>query len=290
MNVLSLFDGISCGQLALKNLNKKVDYYLASEIDKYAINITQKNFPNTHQLGDVNNIDFSKLTRTIDLLMGGSPCQDLSNYKCWNGQNLGLKGDKSSLFYKFVEALRVIKPKYFLLENVASMKDEWRDIISKELGVDYIYIDSEIVSGASRPRYYWTNIPITGKLEETNEVLEDILEPVVDEKYFYNNNKFQLDSYAKRVVGLLDVNGHNEIKRVFNPKMKCSTLMCDGDGGNRVKKVLLGDRVRKLTPIEYERLQNLPDNYTAGVSNSRRYTAIGNGWTIKVIEHLLKNI
>ena len=174
INVLSLFDGISCGQVALKRAGIEVDNYYASEIDEYAIKVTQKNFPKTIQLGSVVDIKANNLPK-IDLLIGGSPCQDLSNYKYDRGEVKGLDGEKSSLFYHFVRLLREIKPKYFLLENVASMEQKWIDIISKELGVKPILINSSLVCAAERKRLYWTNIPNITQPEDKNICLKDII-------------------------------------------------------------------------------------------------------------------
>lgn len=154
MRVLSLFDGISCGHVALDRANIPVEVYYASEIDKYAIQVTQKNYPNTIQLGDINNIDFTQFIGKIDLIMGGSPCQDLSIA----GKRKGLQGERSSLFYKFVEAIEVIKPKYFLLENNVGMPKEAYEEISKLMGCYPIMINSALVSAQTRKRYYWTNI------------------------------------------------------------------------------------------------------------------------------------
>lgn len=170
MNVLSLFDGISCGQIALERAGLKVDKYFASEIDKDAISVTQYNYPNTIQLGDIRNINLDILPK-IDLLIGGSPCQDLSRAKT-NG--CGLNGEKSSLFYEYVRVLNEIKPKYFLLENV-KMKKEYMDIITKELGVNPILIDSSLVSAQHRERLYWTNIPIIEMPKDKNILLKDII-------------------------------------------------------------------------------------------------------------------
>ena len=154
MKVLSLFDGISCGQVALERAGIPVEVYYASEIDKYAIQITQKNYPNTIQLGDINNIDFTQFIGKVDLIMGGSPCQDLSIA----GKRAGLSGERSGLFYKFVEAIEVIKPKYFLLENNVGMPQDAYEEISRLMGCYPIMINSALVSAQTRKRYYWTNI------------------------------------------------------------------------------------------------------------------------------------
>lgn len=290
ITVLSLFDGISCGQIALERSGIKVDKYYASEIDKYAIKITAKNYPNTVQLGDVSCINANDLPK-IDLLIGGSPCQDLSNYKYYKKDVKGLDGSKSGLFYHYVRLLKELKPKYFLLENVASMEDKWRDIISEELGVKPIMINSNLVCAAERKRYYWTNIPDITQPKNKNINLKDIVIdaseiPVkywYDKPFFYNGND-------KKVQCTLDIKGHRQMKEVYNLNFKCNTLTCDGNGGNLQKKVFQNGKCRKLTPLEYERLQTLPENYTDCVSDSRRYTAIGNGWTVDVISHIFNHM
>ena len=172
-NVLSLFDGISCGRLALERAGIEVNKYYASEIDKYAIKITQSNYPDTIQLGDVREIDFTQFIGEIDLVIGGSPCQDLSIAKA---DRKGLDGSRSGLFFKFVEAIETIKPKYFLLENVASMRKEDRDKITEILGVEPIMINSALLSAQQRKRYYWTNIPNVQQPEDKGILLQDILE------------------------------------------------------------------------------------------------------------------
>ena len=286
ITVLSLFDGISCGQVALERSGIKVKKYYASEIDKYAIKITSKNYPNTIQLGDVACIDSNDLPK-IDLLIGGSPCQDLSNYKYDRGDVKGLEGSKSSLFYHYVRLLKEVKPKYFLLENVASMEDKWRDIISQELGVEPIMINSSLVCAAERKRYYWTNIPNITQPKKLHILLKDIVvdSDEVPSKYWYDRN-FTYNGDDKKVQCTIDLKGHRQMKEVYNLNFKCNTLTCDGNGGNLQKKVYQNRKCRKLMPIEYERLQTLPDNYTDNVSDSRRYTAIGNGWTVDVISHI----
>ena len=289
LRVLSLFDGISCGQLALHRAGIPIEIYFASEIDKFAIAITRKNFPNTVQMGDVRNLCFDSIG-DIDLLMGGSPCQDLSNYKYDRGDVKGLEGNKSGLFYKFVEAFKTLKPKYFLLENVASMQDKWKNIISEELGVQPIQINSALVCAAERQRLYWSNIPNISAPNDKNIVLKDILQTNVDKKYFYDKYPITFYGLNKKVCATIHLNGHRQTKEVYSPYFKCNTLLCDGNGGNLVKKVWQDSKVRKLTPVEYERLQTLPDDYTSGVSDCRRYSAIGNGWTVDVITHILKGI
>ena len=290
ITVLRLFDGISCGQIALERSGIKVDKYYASEIDKYAIKITAKNYPNTVQLGDVSYINANDLPK-IDLLIGGSPCQDLSNYKYYKKDVKGLDGSKSGLFYHYVRLLKELKPKYFLLENVASMEDKWRDIISEELGVKPIMINSSLVCAAERKRYYWTNIPDITQPKNKNINLKDIVIDAseVPNKYWYDK-PFFYNGNDKKVQCTLDIKGHRRMKEVYNLNFKCNTLTCDGNGGNRQKKVFQNGKCRKLTPLEYERLQTLPENYTDCVSDSRRYTAIGNGWTVDVISHIFNHM
>lgn len=285
LNVLSLFDGISCGQVALERAGIKVNNYFASEIDKNAIKVTMANYPNTIQIGDVRNIDVKTLPK-IDLLIGGSPCQDLS---CCKNDGDGLKGKKSNLFFEYVRILKEVKPKYFLLENVASMREDDKDTISSIIGVQPVMIDSADFSAQYRKRYYWTNIKFeTKNYKKCPLVLGDIAEEWVEEKYYYNYPLLKIDM-TKQVCAIMDFKNNEMHKRVFNPAFKCSTLTTCG-GGNTQKKILDKGRARKLTPLEYERLQTLPDNYTACVSNTHRYSACGNGWTVDVIAHILKGI
>lgn len=290
INVLSLFDGVSCGRVALERANIKVNKYYASEIDKYAIKVSENNYPNIEQLGSVLDIDYTKYEGEVDLVIGGSPCQDLSAYKYDRGDVKGLKGKKSNLFYQFERAIKEIKPKYFLLENVV-MQKEWQDIITNILGVEPILINSSLVCGAERKRLYWTNIPNINQPSNKNILLENIVEDSVDRKYYYTGKyKYTYNGDDKKVQCTLHLNGHRNAKEVYNLKGKCNTLLCDGNGGNLVKKIYQNGEVRKLTPLEYERLQTLSDHYTDGISDSRRYTAIGNGWTVDVIAHIFKSL
>ena len=269
--------------VALERAGIPVERYVAYEIDKYAINISQKNYPQIEQCGDVTTADFTQY-KGFDLLIGGSPCQSLSIVQSKTRKHLD---GKSKLFFEFVRAKNEVQPTYFLFENVASMKDECKQVISELLGCEPIFINSGDFSAQQRPRYYWTNIPVAN-YEKSKQVLKDIMQPNVEEKYFYNCS-FDEPDMTKQVCTNLHINGHDILKRVLNPDFKCHTLTtCNG--GNTQKKVMDNGRARKLTPIEYERLQTLPDNYTDGVANSRRYTAIGNGWTVDVISHILKEI
>jgi len=271
LNVLSLFDGMSCGQIALERVGIKVNKYFASEVDKHAIKVTQHNYPDTIQLGSVTGIKGTDLPQ-IDLLIGGSPCQSFSPLGNGNGFY-----DKSGLFWEFARVLKELRfrnPKIkFMLENV-NMKKEWRDIISNELEVEPIFFNSNLVSAQNRDRLYWTNIDFLLP-EDKNILFNDILENLPFReipKYFYKNwgDKMRIDK------------GLNWIK---NKKANClTTKNC------HTNQYLLNEDkslCRLLTPKEYERLQTVPDNYTACVSDTQRYKMLGNGWTVDVIAHIL---
>ena len=333
INVLSVFDGISAGQLALQRANIQVDNYFASEIDKYAIKITQKNFPNTCQLGDVTKWQDWNLPK-IDLLIGGSPCQGFSNA----GLGLNFEDPRSKLFFEYVNILKYYQPDYFWLENV-KMKKEWQRIISEFIGVEPIEINSALVSAQSRKRLYWTNIPNITQPEDKGILLKDIInnnfdgeEELLRKKskslriggrnspkdskqewdnlYDKNNiiakNKSQTvlstiykeneKSMVKRKkfglmigcvqVGEGDIKGFDIIKRVYSPDGKSPSLTTM-QGGQREPKISEDNITwRKLTPLECERLQTFPDNYTEGISNTQRYKSLGNSWTVDVISHV----
>lgn len=282
MKVLSLFDGISCGMVALERAGINVDRYVAYEIEPNAIRISKKNYPQIEHCGDVTTADFTQYAG-FDLLIGGSPCQSLSIVQSKTRQHLD---GKSKLFFEFVRALEETKPRYFLFENVASMNEESKQVISELLGCDPVFIDSKDFSAQERPRYYWTNIPVDVlNIISSPLVLGDIIETDVPEKYFYSHPLENID-LSKQVCATMIYKNHDMHKRIFNPAFKCHTLTTCG-GGNTQKKVFVNGRARKLTPLEYERLQTLPDHYTAGVADSHRYTAIGNGWTVDVIAHIL---
>jgi DNA (cytosine-5)-methyltransferase 3A len=350
MNVLSLFDGMSCGQQALERVGIKVDNYFASEIDKYAITVTMANYPNTKQLGSVVNVDGYSLPK-IDLLIGGSPCQSFSfagkrkgmstkdeqeiltldHYLELKSQEYEFEG-QSYLFWEYMRLLNEVKPKYFLLENVM-MGEKWEKILSKAIGVNPIMINSSLVSAQNRQRLYWTNIGMKpsglfGDLESIIEqpkdlgiLLKDILDHEVDEKYFLSQ---------KMIDGFLGHNKNHEGKTGFvwqptegNKKGAClranaalaatdNSIIVGGDyrydegfrwrengksgtlclgsesgvSGQALAKI--NSRIRRLTPIECERLQTVKDNYTNHVSDSQRYKMLGNGWTVDVIAHFFK--
>tara|TARA_R100001460_G_scaffold91634_1_gene133440 strand:- start:339 stop:1244 length:906 start_codon:yes stop_codon:yes gene_type:complete len=295
MKILSLFDGMSCGQLAIDRIGIKNYTYYASEIDKYAIKIAKKNFPNTIHLGDVTSISPGNLPK-IDLLIGGSPCQGFS----FAGKQLAFDDPRSQLFFEFVRLLKELKPKYFLLENVR-MKKEYLDIITEYLGVEKFLVNSSLFSAQNRQRYYWTNIPFNKNIIDKGIVLKDILEtnPKANNlsamKYVKNGRQgdylaCDYDGKPKQVGIATDINGHDILKRVYSPEGKSPTINTM-NGGNREPKVAIDDIYwRKLSVLEMERLQTVPDNYTEGVSNSQRQKMLGNGFTVDVIAHIFKNL
>ena len=299
MRVLSLFDGMSCWMLALERAWIKVDKYYASEIDKYAIQISKKNHPNVIQVWDVTLLDTKDLWE-IDLLIWWSPCQSFSiagKQEWFNG--------KSWLFYEYVRILREVKPKYFLLENV-KMKKEFQDIISQELWVEPIEINSSLVSAQNRKRLYWTNIHWIIQPQDKWILLEHILEDAVEEKYFMTIEQFKnlwFESlqrlYFEKAPTLSTMQlWHRQPKilcNLYNHRImieKSWTLWTGQWFTNKqwYQVIEWKHRIRKLTPIECERLQTLPDNYTDGVSKSQRYKMIGNWWTIDIISHILSQL
>jgi DNA-cytosine methyltransferase len=343
MNVLSLFDGMACGRIALERCGHKVTNYYAAEIDKFAMKVAKANYPDICHLGDVCDVMWPEMFEgiKIDLLIGGSPCQGFS----FAGSQLNFDDPRSKLFWEYVRLLKETKPRYFLLENVR-MKKQSQDVISEALGVQPIAINSSLVSAQNRHRLYWTNIPVDGLPDDKGIKLKDILEDgcvdrdkshCPDANYFKGGNlKSYFEKHRRQLVfsddGLcqvgtaaeLDHYKNDQIKRVYHPDGKAPTLLVN-QGGNREPKILQvghgfnagglraadgktpsmttsswehnnhltfdeGLTWRKLTPIECERLQTVPDNYTAHVSNTQRYKMLGNGWTVDVVAHILKNM
>jgi len=291
MNILSLFDGMSCGRIALDRAGFNVGKYYASEIDKYAIQVTQANWPETIQLGDVTKwrewgIDWS----SIDLLIGGSPCQGFS----FAGKQLAFNDPRSKLLFVYVDILNHIKSKNqkvkFLLENV-KMKKEYMDVITRFLGVEPVFINSALVSAQNRQRFYWANWNID-QPEDKNITLTDILEAgspegtnpaaIVGRKLDEDGKRN--DSLDSKPVQCLEVHEHGK-SRCLSTVAK-NTVVSDLRAGRYP-----GSKAyRKLTPIECERLQTVPDNYTNHVSNTQRYKMLGNGWTVDVIAHIFRGI
>lgn len=282
MNVLSLFDGMSCGRIALERANIKIDNYYASEIDQNAIKITQHNYPDTLQIGSVIDVNSSNISN-IDLLIGGSPCQGFSSA----GKGLNFDDPRSKLFFEYVRILKELKPKYFLLENVY-MKQEWRDIISNELGVQPIDINSSLVSAGLRRRLYWTNIPNLTKIEDKNILLNSVL----DNAYSDRDKSFCIDALYGKGSNLRRYLYRGSRQIVFTDKEFMNTIFknkptieeCNIIGNNNK------DKWRFLTPEECEKINTIPVGYTNCVSKYNRYHAIGNGWTVDVISHILKGL
>ncbi|PHS61665.1 MAG: DNA (cytosine-5-)-methyltransferase [Flavobacterium sp.] len=344
MNILSLFDGMCCGRISLDRAGIKVDKYYASELDKYAITVTQANWPNTIQLGDVTkwrewDIDWP----SIDLLIGGSPCQGFS----FAGKQLAFDDPRSALFFEYLNILNHIKsvnPKVkFLLENVR-MKKEYLDLISSFLKVEPVFINSELVSAQCRKRYYWANWEFMAPKDKKLVLSSIIEEGFVDReksraviasvgrttyREYFKKNQGQL-VFNKDVTGIKCVNPRTGDRQTYQqdriyetsgkmvsltsslggrfnicePEIKSGARRSRGDEVRSDEKAnaLLADGhqsrwlakdnifYRKLTPVECERLQTVPDDYTNHVSNSQRYKMIGNGWTIDVIAHIFKGI
>jgi DNA (cytosine-5)-methyltransferase 3A len=363
LNVVSLFDGISCGRVALERAGFAVSSYAAYEIDKYARAVSRYNYPDIVQLGDVLDADFTVFTG-CDLVMGGSPCTFWSIAK--NNREIDKNGVGWMLFMRFVEAVRQAGPRFFLYENVASMPQSIRGYISEELGCDPLLLNSALVSAQHRKRLYWTNIRGVGQPEDKGILLRDILETgmaarqksyCIDACYYKGGSKHRLDNQSGKrqmvyePIALADKsqtilstlhkeNALSMLKRgktglfcaqetesaglvcspvrvgsygtggqgnrVYSVHGKTVALMANGGGrGGKVGlyKIDLPDgdyTVRKLTPIEAERCQTLPDNYTAlgvddkgktvSISNTQRYKSVGNGWTVDAVAHILRHM
>ena len=323
ITVLSLFDGISCGQIALKRIGIPVDAYYASEIDKYAIQITQKNYPNTIQLGDATKLDGEKLPK-IDLLIGGPPCQGFS----FAGKQLNFSDPRSKLFFEYTRIKDEVNPTWFLMENV-NMKKEYKDTITSYLKVEPVRLNSHDFSAQDRDRLYWTNIPFDLNYIPNTATVEDILEDEVDPKYVVDPRRSVLvleDEVKRRKIAVIGSDA--QANRIYRIHGKAVTLCGDAGGlgakmgiyalpcltpertekrqnGRRFKPpgskfytltaqdkhgILTNNFIRKLTPMECERLQCVPDGYTDGVTDNNRYRCLGNGWTVSVIEHLFKGL
>lgn len=285
INVLSLFDGMSCGQIALNRAEKKYNKYYASEIKPIAIKVTQHNYPNTIQLGDVKNINGEELGE-IDLLMGGSPCQDFSIARVIHegelGERKGLKGDKSSLFYEYLRILEEVKPRYFLLENVR-MDTESEKQLNEYLGVEGIHINSNLVSFQNRHRIYWTNIPRVTIPEDRNINFQDYK----DTNYDYCKEFKVKRTPSREIMWGNGVNG--KCPNVTNRK-KVNCLTRKQDRWSNSGLIEFEDFCRYLTRRELELAQTVPVGYTNIVSNRQAEDLLGDGWTIDVIAHILKNI
>lgn len=295
INVLSLCDGMSCGQIALRENGFEIGKYFASEIDKNAIKVTMDNFPETVQLGDVTQINEETLKSLpfIDLVIFGFPCRSLSKANAGRTKyNNGLKGI-SWLFYPCHEILKWIRSNnnpdvMYLVENVDSNNKNDMETINQELGTKPIMINSNLFSAQDRARNYWTNIPINPIPSNNPTTIEDIMDKWVDEKYFYKQG-FDYHGDDKKVCATLHINGHEILKRVNNKKFKAPTLT-SCRGGNTQKKVYDNGRCRKFTPNEYRKLQTIPEWYKMEIANSHIYNMCGDGWTVDVIKHIFKGL
>jgi len=313
INVVSLFDGASCAMLALKEMGISVNKYIASEVDVHAIKVSQKNHPEIIQVGDVKSLDYNKILEMcdgeIDLLIGGSPCQDLSIAK---SNRKGLQGERSGLFWNYVEAKEKLRPKHFVLENVASMSADNKQRITDAMGVSPININSEKLSSQKRNRLYWTNINVK-QPEDSKKKLKDILENgytnkeksyCIDANYFKGSNFDMYVKKSKRQIVFkskkVSKDSLKEGEEVFMKKFVDGTEKMHKSSG-KIKSLQLDSRgkkalqfnqkgFRKLTIVECERLQCMPDGYTniENMSRTERYRMIGNGFTVSVIKHILK--
>lgn len=334
-SVLSLFDGMSCGQIALNRVGIEYDNYFASEIDKHAIKVTQANYPKTIQLGDVTKVKGSDLPK-IDLLIGGSPCQGFS----FAGKGLNFDDPRSKLFFEYVRLKNETQPKYWLLENV-KMKAEYQNIISGYLGVEPIMINSNLVSAQNRVRYYWTNIPVKGLPNDRGILLKDITEDGLQglglaQRGRYDENgkviqKYELNgteksnamtTVSKDTLLFIPIDKHSsnsglvclggvmkpihklwldngkllqrnfsQGNRVYSSAGKSATLNANSGGiGGKTGLYEIEGVIRKLTRLECERLQTVPDGYTNSISDTQAIKALGNGWTVDVIAHIFGSL
>jgi len=309
MNILSLFDGISMARVALDKANIPVNMYLASEVDKYAIQVSKKNYSDIMHLGDVRYI--KKLKVPIDLLIGGFPCQSHSIA----GNGMGFDDPRGQLFFDVVRLINTIKPRYYILENVASMKKNTQKEISWILGVDPVMLDSALVSAQSRKRLFWigklNDKGIYEKVEIEQPIdrgikLSDIL---LDDTYTEYIKSYPLTASYNGVVlwnsiskcqrtmvwnkpirvDTLGKGGQGE--RVYSIDGKSVCLSANGGGkGAKTGLYAIKDYARKLHPIECERLMGVVDNYTNGISDTQRYKCLGNGFHVDIITHILNQV
>lgn len=303
MNILSLFDGISCGMTALLRAGIPVDNYIVYEIDKYAIQTSEKNYPQIIRRRNVFDGGFSDF-QGADLLIGGSPCTYWSIAKRNRETDCG--GEGFRLFMQYVRALEESRARYFLYENNYSVHQNIKDEISKKLGVKPVMINSALVCAQQRKRCYWTNIPNVTQPADKGILLKDIIDNAVpwqEKSYCLTANygsatlKNTLERHQRTMVAepvrIGDIGSNSQGHRVYSVHGKSITLSANGGGQGGTTglyKIDLPDGnylIRKLSPVECERLQTLPDNYTQGVSNAQRYKQLGNGWTVDVIVHIL---
>ena len=298
MNILSLFDGISCAYVALLRAGITPTFYMASETDKYAIQISKKNFPDIIHVGDVRDVVGIPPSDGYDLLIGGSPCQDLSIAK---HNRKVLQGEKSSLFWEYVRILKSANPKYFILENVASISQEAKQEITEALGVEPIMIDAALVSAQQRKRLFWTNIPSVEQPADKNIFLKDILldgiaerdkSLVVTATYSRACPRDYFTKHSRQLIKVGHFNSGGQGDHVYSTKGKPVTPSATGVvHGSKTRLYETTQGVyRKLHPVECERLQGLPDNYTDGISHTQRYKCLGNAFNVDVVAHILSFI
>lgn len=290
MKVLSLFDGISCGMVALERASIPVERYVAYEIDENAINVSKNNYPQIEHCGDVFQAQYNE--GEFDLLIGGSPCTFWSIAKAGGNRETVSSGFGWELFMQYVRALKETKPKYFLYENNESMSDAIKEEITKQLGVEPIMINSADFSAQIRKRYYWTNIPVELNYIPSEKVFADI-------EYEHNYRAVDFSKYKDTVkvneegnCWKWDTSGkgyYSQQSRARSKDIKMNTVPASGGDKNNI---YLGNYTyRKLHPIEAERLQTLPDNYTSSIkSGTKRIGLCGNGWTVDVIAHIFSHL
>lgn len=293
MKVLSLFDGISCGMVALERAGIPVDRYVAYEIEPNAIKISKKNYPQIEHCGDVTTADFTQY-KGFDMVIGGSPCQNMSTL----GDRKGLKGDKSRLFYEFARAIKEVEPKFFLLENNANMPKVDRREITDILGVEPIEINSSLFVPQNRKRLYWVGKRNSVGEYETVEILvknkrEKNLSDILCEEH----TEIKLSPFVLKKMPII-FEKYGCIPKMFNPYNSSEIkdihpcLTCNGDTQTTSASVIIfnNDKYYLTNSVEWERLQSLPDNYTKGVSEGQRKNLAGNGWTVDVIAHIFKGL
>lgn len=293
MKIISLFDGISGGKLAAERAGLEVDEYVSYEINPIAISISKHNYPDIIQKGNVITANFT-LYKGFDLLLAGFPCQDLS---ISNIKRKGLTGERSGLFSETLRALKETEAKYFLIENNYKMPEKDKLIISESLGVNPILIDSSIISAQQRKRLYWTNIPAIKDIPQKEIYIKDIIEPDIILPDYYDRVKFSdeknLTSLSDKPMRIGTIDNGGQGYRVYSSYGKSITITANSGGlGSKTGLYLINNKVRKLSPLEAERCQTLPDGYTAvsGLSDNQRLECIGNGWTIDVISYLLSGL
>ena len=262
---------MSCGRIALERAGIPVTNYYASEIDKYAIQVSKANYPDITHIGDVTQVDPWFIPHKIDLVIGGSPCQGFS----FAGKQLNFEDVSSKLFWEFVRVLNEVKPTYFLLENVI-MKKEWKDVITEALGVKPIEITSAKFVPQARRRLYWTNIP---NVEQPKQSEYNVLD-YIDGEGFPTSCGIDRVFKRKQIFNTLTATYWKGIRGSSRPAVSIREGFLDGDR----------EAHRMLTPTECEKLQTVPIGYTDCVAKTNRYKMLGNGWTVDVIAHIFKGL